>query len=80
MPPSDSANRMSGNFLSTRDHRRSAAAWQMFIGCSVIITSTGASAAVIASWPDEPRWIDRTMSGVAHAAQNGSQCSAWKLG
>ena len=49
----------------TRDHSRSAAAWQMFIGCSVIITSIGASGAVTASCPDEPRWIDSTMSFVA---------------
>jgi hypothetical protein len=34
---------MSGNFLITRDQSRSAAAWQMFIGCKVIMTSTGAS-------------------------------------
>ncbi len=46
----------------TRDHSRSAAAAQMFIGCSVIITSIGASGAVTASLPDEPRWIDRTTS------------------
>ena len=57
--------RMAGNSLRTRDHSRSAAAAQMFIGCSVIITSIGASGAVTASWPDEPRWIDSTTSVVA---------------
>src|ERR1700721_2615741 len=59
VPPSDSATRM-GKFLITRDHNRSEAALQIFIGCSVIITSTGASGAVMASCPDEPRWIDST--------------------
>lgn len=29
----------------------------MFIGCSVIITSIGASGAVIASRPEDPMWI-----------------------
>ena len=33
------------------DHNRSAAACTMFIGCNVIITSIGASAAVIANRP-----------------------------
>lgn len=50
--------RMAGNSLMTRDQRRSAAARQMFMGCSVIITSIGASGAVTASFPEEPRWID----------------------
>ncbi len=57
----------------TRDHSRSAAAMQMFIGWSVIITSTGASGAVTASWPDEPRWIDRTTCSSDSAFQSGSQ-------
>ena len=72
--------RMSGNSLMTRDHSRSAAAWQMFIGCSVIITSTGASGAVTASWPDEPRWIDSTVPVSHSACHSGSQWSLWKLG
>ena len=66
--------------MSTRDHNRSAAAWQMFIGCSVIITSIGASGAVIASWPDEPRWMFITVSVSTSARHIGSQCSVWKLG
>ena len=54
MPPSDSATCRSGNFRSTGDHSRSAAHCTMFIGCSVIITSIGASGAVMASVDDEP--------------------------
>ena len=50
-----------GNCLITRDHSRSAAALWMFIGCSVIITSGGESAAGMASLPDEPRCTDRTV-------------------
>ena len=64
----------------TRDHNRSAAAWQMFMGWSVIITSIGASGAVMASLPDEPRWIDSTVPSSDSAVQNGSQCASWKLG
>ncbi len=80
MPPSDRAIRMAGNCLITRDQTRSAAAWQMFIGCSVIMTSTGASGAVIASWPDEPRWMESTTPSSVRAFHSGSQCSSWKLG
>ena len=68
---------MSGKFLITRDQKMSAAAVQMFIGCSVIITSTGAFGAVTTSWPDEPRWTEMTMSWSTHAVQNGSQYSSW---
>ena len=50
MPPSDSAIFRSGNFRSTGDHTRSAAACTMFIGVSVIRQSIGASGAVITSW------------------------------
>ena len=64
----------------TRDQSRSAAAWQMFIGCSVIITSTGASGEVTESWPDEPRWIETTTFSSHTACHSGSQCSLWKLG
>ncbi len=71
---------MAGNSLMTRDHSMSAAAWQMFMGWRVIITSTGALGAVTASWPDEPRWIDRTTFSSHTAFHNGSQCSSWKLG
>ena len=52
----------------------------MFIGCSVIITSIGASGAVIASWPDEPRWTFSTVSVSHNAFHSGSQYSLWKLG
>jgi hypothetical protein len=64
----------------TRDQSRSAAAAQMFIGCSVIMTSTGASGAVTANLPDEPRWIDSTTDSSDSAFQSGSQKSLWKLG
>ena len=80
MPPSDSANLIPGNFLITRDHSRSAAAWQMFIGCRVIITSMGAFGAVTASWPEEPRWMETTTFSSQTARHSGSQCSSWKLG
>ena len=53
---------------------------QMFIGCRVIITSTGASGAVTASWPDEPRWMDSTTSSSHSACHSGSHVSLWKLG
>ena len=47
---------------------------QMFIGCSVIITSIGASGAVTASWPDEPRWMLRIVPSSTSARHIGSQC------
>src|SRR5438094_950984 len=71
---------MSGYSLITRDHRRSAAADWMFIGCSVIITSGGESTAGIESLPDAPSWIDSTVPVSQHARHNGSQYSLWKLG
>ena len=80
MPPSLSAMRRSGNFCSTRDHRRSAAACTMFIGCSVIITLIGASIEVITSCDDEPMCRHTIVPSSLHAFQNGSQCSVWKLG
>ena len=80
MPPSDSAILRSGNSLITRDHSRSAAAWQMFIGCSVIITSSGASGAGTVSRPDEPRWTLSIVPVSDSARHSGSQCSLWKLG
>ncbi len=50
--------RMSGYTFRTRDHSRSDAALQMFMGCKVIITSTGASGAVMATPPMSPNgWI-----------------------
>ena len=63
---------MSGKYFKTRDHSKSAAALQMFIGCRVIITSTGASGAVTVSSPDEPRWIDSTTCSSHSAVQSGS--------
>ena len=80
MPPSESAIRRSGYVLITRDHKRSAAADWMFIGCSVIITSGGESTAGMDSRPDDPRWIDRTVPVSTHACHTGSQYSSWKLG
>jgi uncharacterized membrane protein len=73
VPPSVSANLMSGKFLMTRDQRMSAAVVAMFMGCSVIITSTGALGAVTTSWPDEPRWTDTTVSVSQTAFHSGSQ-------
>ena len=52
----------------------------MFMGCRVIITSIGASGAVTASWPDEPRWMDSTTPSSHKARHSGSQWSLWKLG
>ena len=80
VPPSERATRSVGYSLNTRDHSRSAAAWQMFSGCRVIITSIGASGAVMASWPDEPRWMLRIVSVSTIAFHIGSQWSEWKLG
>ena len=52
----------------------------MFIGCSVIITSIGASTDVMTSCDDEPMCRQTTVPSSAHAAQNGSQWSLWRLG
>ena len=67
MPPSLNAIFRPGYFLIGADHNRSAAACTMFIGCSVIITSIGASGAVIASFPEEPMCTFITVS-VSHKA------------
>ena len=64
---------MSGKFLSTRDHSRSAAADWMFMGWRVIITSGGESMAGMTIFPDEPRWMDRTVPVSQQAFQTGSQ-------
>src|SRR3954465_5061739 len=80
MPPSDNARRRSGNSRNTRDHVRSAAHCTMFIGCSVMSTSIGASCAVITSDDDEPMCRQTSVPSSEHACQNGSQCSLWKLG
>ena len=61
VPPSDNAILRSGYALIGLDHNRSAAC-TMFIGCRVIITSIGASGAVIASRPDDPMCTLSTVS------------------
>ncbi len=60
---------------STGDHSRSAAAWTMFIGWRLIITSIGASGEVITSSEEEPRCMQITVPSSEHAVQNGSQWS-----
>ena len=52
----------------------------MFIGCRVIITSSGASGAVMASRPDEPMCTFITVSVSTSASHNGSSIESWKLG
>ena len=47
----------------------------MFIGCKVIITSIGASGAVIANRPDEPMWTFITVSVSTNASHSGFQYS-----
>ena len=71
---------MVGYSLNTRDQSRSAAAWQTLSGCSVIMTSIGASGAVMASCPEDPRCTLRIVSVSAMACHIGSQWSEWKLG
>ena len=73
VPPSDSAILRSGYFLIGLDHNRSAAACTMFIGCSVIITSIGASGAVIASRPEDPMCTFSTVSVSTSASHSGFQ-------
>ena len=63
----------SGNFLNTGEKMRSAAACTMFIGESVIITSTGASSAVTTNFDDEPMCMLTIVPASLHARQNGSQ-------
>ena len=72
-PPSDSAILRRGYLRKTGDHARSAAACTMFIGCSVAVTSNGASAEVTTIDDDEPMWRLGTISMSWQAAQNGSQ-------
>ena len=73
VPPSDSAILRSLYFLIGSDHNRSAAACTMFIGCSVIITSIGASGAVIANRPEEPMCTFITVSVSTSASHSGVQ-------
>src|ERR1700688_2208545 len=80
IPPSDSATRNAGNFLSTGDHNRSAAACTVFTGCRPMRTSIGASGAVTTSDDDDPMWRHTMVPSSLHADQNGSQWSLWKLG
>ena len=61
----------------TRDHRMSAAACTMFIGCSEIITLMGASTDVMVSCDDEPMCRHTMVPSSRTAFQNGSQCSLW---
>jgi hypothetical protein len=52
----------------------------MFIGCSVIMASIGASMAVMTSWLDEPMCRQITVPVSSQAARNGSQWSLCQLG
>lgn len=52
----------------------------MFIGCSVIITSIGASGAVMANRPEEPMCTFITVLVSTNAFHSGFQYSSWKLG
>ena len=76
MPPSESANRRSGNSVGTRDQMMSAAHCTMFNGCSDICTVTGASIAVTTMSDDEPMCRQITVPWSLHAAKNGSQCGS----
>src|SRR5271166_11274 len=80
VPPSDNATLRSGYCLIGLDHSRSAAACTMFIGCSVIITSIGASGEVIANRPEDPICTFITVLVSHSACHNGFQYSSWKLG
>ena len=63
---------------SMGDQTRSAAHCTMFIGCSVIITSIGASIDVDhRCCDDEPMWRQTTVPVSAQACKNGSQWSEW---
>ena len=44
------------------------------------MTSIGASGAVTASWPDDPRWMLRIVPSSTSARNIGSQYASWKLG
>ena len=52
----------------------------MFTGCSPMSTSMGASGAVTTSDDDDPMCRHTIVPSSAHADQNGSQWSLWKLG
>src|SRR5271157_579126 len=80
IPPSESDTFTEGNFRSTGEKSRSAAAWMMLTGCSAMSTSIGASGAVTTSEDDDPMWRQTMVPSSEHAAQNGSQWSLWKLG
>ena len=66
--------------MNTGDHTRSAAHFTMFIGCSVIIVSIGASIAVMTVSDDEPMCRQMTVFRSSHARRNGSQWSLCQLG
>src|SRR3954452_924594 len=76
MPPSESANRRSGNSVGTRDQMMSAAHCTMFKGCNDIWTVTGAFIAVTTMSEDEPMWRQITVPWSLHAPKNGSQCGS----
>ena len=80
MPPSDSANRTSGNLRKMGDQIRSVAAWTMLIGVRVIRQSIGASSDVIANCEDEPMCMQATTPSSLQAFQKGSQWSECRLG
>src|SRR5262245_40103642 len=80
MPPSLIANLRSGNAFITRDHNRSDAACTRLIGCKVIITLLGASAAVTTIDDEEPMCRHTIVLLSLHAFQNGSQYSECRLG
>ena len=61
MPPAESAILRSLNSRSTRDHSRSAAQLTILMGCTVIMTSTGASMDVKDMPEAEPRWMQITV-------------------
>src|ERR1700723_3811967 len=73
MPPSERAKRRSLYLRRTGDHKRSAAAWTMLMGCRLIITSMGASTEVIRSSEDEPRCMQMMVPSSEQAFQKGSQ-------
>ena len=52
----------------------------MFTGISVSVTSMGDSIDVIGISDDDPMWKQTMVPSSAHAAQNGSHHSLWRLG
>src|ERR1039457_1919655 len=73
MPPSERAKRRSLYLRNIGDHKRSAAACTMLMGCRLIMTSIGASTEVMSSSDDEPRCMQMMVPSSEQACQNGSQ-------